>query len=447
MSWPIVPLGEVAEVRAGASRRAGARRPLPAAAEREATEPVPAGAVLFSSRRRIGGSTIAGAPTEVQPGVIGLIPGEGVEPRFLGWCLNHFRGQVAALAGPGVLGEISGDALERFPIPLPPLVEQRRIAGVLDNVDRLRRLHAQLGARINRLIPALFLAHFGDPALNRKGWPTARLADLCDVVGAPSVRHHARLAELPPPQAAPQGRGVGTGPGEAEPRTPLVTHRDLSPLGDWVLAKAPGTQVREAGRSRAASSRVQPFPPASGAGRGADLATPDHAAGRRPGGPPWLPQNAVLLSSRPPIGRTAIVGTPVRIGQGVVGLVCGVRLDPWYLFAWCRLRRRFLQSLGDVRREPLSTQAVGEIKLPVPPVDEQRRFRSVLEQLRPLRRRALAAGKRREDLARLLALRAFSRTATKPEARDHLAHRGASPTSRGGAPDRATIAENSRTVK
>lgn len=443
MSWPIVPLGEVAEVRAGAPRRASARRPLPAGTDREATEPVPAGTVLFSSRRRIGGSTIAGAPTEIQPGAIGLIPGEGIEPRFLGWCLDHFKGQVGALAGPGVLGEISGDALGRFPIPLPPLAEQRRIAGVLDNVDRLRQLHAQLGASINRLLSALFLAHFGDPALNRKSWPTARLADLCDVVDAPTARDRARLNQAPP-----QGRGAGTEAGEAEPRSPLVTHRDLSSLGDWVLAEAPGTQLREAGRSRAASSPLRPFPLASGAGRGAGLATPDRAAGRRPGGPPWLPQSAVLVSSRPPIGRTAIAGTPVRIGQGVVGLVCGARLDPWYLFAWCRLRRRFLQSLGDVpRREPLSTQAVGEIKLPVPPVGEQRRFRSVLEQLRPLRLRAFAAGKRREDLARLLALRAFSRTVRKSEARDRFAHWGASPASRDEAPDRATIVENLRTVK
>lgn len=54
-------------------------------------------------------------------------------------------------------------------VPLPCPIEQHRIIEILDEADRLRRLRREAGAKAARILPALFLKMFGDPATNRRG--------------------------------------------------------------------------------------------------------------------------------------------------------------------------------------------------------------------------------------------------------------------------------------
>jgi len=64
---------------------------------------------------------------------------------------------------------------------LPPLEEQRRIAGLLDRAAEIRRRADAARAKARAIIPTLFLDMFGDPATNPKGWPVEPLADLADI--------------------------------------------------------------------------------------------------------------------------------------------------------------------------------------------------------------------------------------------------------------------------
>ncbi len=63
-------------------------------------------------------------------------------------------------------------------IPLPPLSEQKRIAGILDQADALRRLRARALDRLNALGQAIFQEMFGDPRSNDKGWPICKLSEM-----------------------------------------------------------------------------------------------------------------------------------------------------------------------------------------------------------------------------------------------------------------------------
>lgn len=63
-------------------------------------------------------------------------------------------------------------------VPLPPISEQRRIVEILDQTDRLRQLHAEVTAKIDRVLPALFIKMFGDPVSNPNKWPSDTLAHL-----------------------------------------------------------------------------------------------------------------------------------------------------------------------------------------------------------------------------------------------------------------------------
>ena len=58
----------------------------------------------------------------------------------------------------------------RLQIPLPPLAEQERIAGILDAADALRAKRREALAQLDTLLQSIFLDIFGDPVTNPMGW-------------------------------------------------------------------------------------------------------------------------------------------------------------------------------------------------------------------------------------------------------------------------------------
>jgi len=75
---------------------------------------------------------------------------------------------------------LSVKTIRDIEIPLPPVAEQKRIAGILDQADALRALRRAALAKLDTLPQAIFADMFGDPVTNPKGWPRVRCADLCD---------------------------------------------------------------------------------------------------------------------------------------------------------------------------------------------------------------------------------------------------------------------------
>lgn len=68
--------------------------------------------------------------------------------------------------------------LERLPVSLPSLDEQRRIVELLNRAAGIRRLREAALSKAREAIPALFLSMFGDPATNPMGWPVVTLGEL-----------------------------------------------------------------------------------------------------------------------------------------------------------------------------------------------------------------------------------------------------------------------------
>jgi type I restriction enzyme, S subunit len=65
-------------------------------------------------------------------------------------------------------------------IPLPPLSEQKRIAGILDAADALRAKRRKALAQLDTLLHSTFLDMFGDPVSNPMGWEVEKLGDWLD---------------------------------------------------------------------------------------------------------------------------------------------------------------------------------------------------------------------------------------------------------------------------
>jgi len=68
----------------------------------------------------------------------------------------------------------------KIQIPLPPLAEQKRIAGILDAADALRAKRRESLAQLDTLLQSTFLDLFGDPVTNPMGWEVVELASLVE---------------------------------------------------------------------------------------------------------------------------------------------------------------------------------------------------------------------------------------------------------------------------
>jgi type I restriction enzyme S subunit len=71
--------------------------------------------------------------------------------------------------------------LEAIKIPLPPLVEQKRIAEILDKADAIRRKRQQTIQLADDFLRSVFQDMFGDPVSNPKGWDLKPIKELAKV--------------------------------------------------------------------------------------------------------------------------------------------------------------------------------------------------------------------------------------------------------------------------
>jgi type I restriction enzyme, S subunit len=78
---------------------------------------------------------------------------------------------------------VPADFFAKLQIPLPPLTEQKRIAGILDAADALRAKRREALAQLDALLQSTFLHLFGDPVTNPMGWDSSpKLGEIADIV-------------------------------------------------------------------------------------------------------------------------------------------------------------------------------------------------------------------------------------------------------------------------
>ena len=94
----------------------------------------------------------------------GFLFGLLLSPAFVAWASHSVSGAN--------LPRLDPELLQEYEFVLPPLPEQRRIAGLLELADRLRRTRRYTLELSDTFLPAAFLEIFGDPAMNPKGFPT-----------------------------------------------------------------------------------------------------------------------------------------------------------------------------------------------------------------------------------------------------------------------------------
>jgi type I restriction enzyme S subunit len=93
-----------------------------------------------------------------------------------------------------------------------------------------------------------------------------------------------------------------------------------------------------------------------------------------------FPENSVILSTRAPIGHLAINTVPMSTNQGCRGIIPNDNLDTWYLYYFLKGNIQLLNNLGSgATFLELSTKNLSSVKIPIPPLPEQKRIVSILD--------------------------------------------------------------------
>lgn len=95
-----------------------------------------------------------------------------------------------------------------------------------------------------------------------------------------------------------------------------------------------------------------------------------------------FPEGTVILSSRAPIGKTAIAGCNMYCNQGFKNLICSDSIYNKYLYFFLSAKTDYLNSLGrGATFKEISKQIVENIEIHLPAIAEQKKRAVILEKL------------------------------------------------------------------
>ncbi len=240
--------------------------------------------------------------------------------------------------------------VRRLAIPIPPLDEQRRIAEILDKANSISSRQRDARNVINDLPRSIFLSIFGDPRSNPCSWRTFALSDIGRVV----------TGSTPP----------SSEPGMFEGEIPFVTPGDLG------SEEASKRTLSEAGALR---SRVV-----------------------RQG-------SALVCCIGATIGKMDIARCDSAFNQQINAVEWGDSVLSEFGIEALRFFGKAIAIAGASTTLPiLKKSSFEQLRIPVPPLDQQREYCRRLESIRPQvtnARRSLLLG---SFLYQSLLARAFS---------------------------------------
>lgn len=143
-----------------------------------ATQVIPAGHIIVPTRMAVGKAAINTIDLAINQDLKALFPKPDVDTRYLYHALLGNSDKLLEQATGATVKGIKLDVLRGLKIPLPPLKEQKRIAGILDQAAELCRLRPRALDKLNTLGQAIFHEMFGDPATNPYGWNLTTLPEL-----------------------------------------------------------------------------------------------------------------------------------------------------------------------------------------------------------------------------------------------------------------------------
>ena len=220
---------------------------------------------------------------------------------------------------------LNAEIVRTVKIPLPPLEEQKRIAVILDEADRVRKKTQALIDKYDELAQSLFLDMFGDPVTNPKGWEVMKFAEIGSLDRGKS-KHR--------PRNAPELLG-----GEH----PLIQTGDLSNCG--VYLRSYESTYSDFGLSQSKK---------------------------------WS-RGTLCITIAANIAKTGILGFEACFPDSIVGFNANDKAVNEYVLFWLSFLQETLErNAPESAQKNINLKILRNLELPVPPRHEQVRFRELL---------------------------------------------------------------------
>ena len=251
-------------------------------------------------------------------GCIRVRLGEGVvDPAYASYFLSHPapREWVVRHAVGATMPNMNSSILGALPFLLPPIAEQRAIAGVLGALDDKIEQNRRTARALERLAQVVFRAWFVDfePVRAKVAGVTSFPSMPQSIFDAlPTCFVDSEIGPVPDGWEVKAIDDVVTVKGGGTPSTKnadywddgehcWATPRDLSRLSHPVLLDTERRITDEGVRTISSG---------------------------------LLPAGTVLMSSRAPVGYLAIAGVPTAINQGFIAMICDGPLPPIVVLNW-----------------------------------------------------------------------------------------------------------------
>ncbi len=252
-----------------------------------------------------------------------LRPNDRVDGRYLFHMVwNPTFRFLAAKAMTGAAGQkrVPTPFVKDFKIPLPSLVEQKRIAVILDKADAIRRKRLEAISLADIFLRSVFLKMFGDPVTNPMGWDVKKLEQVADV---------SRGKFTPRPRNDPRYYGGNI---------PFIQTGDVVQSNTYVISHK--QTLNEEGLK--VSKKFQ--------------------------------KGTIAITIAANIGETAILSYPMCFPDSVVGIVPR-EMPPEFLEHQLRAFKPFLnQRATKTAQKNINLQNLRPLEVICPPIDRQKCF-------------------------------------------------------------------------
>lgn len=286
------------------------------------------GDILMSVRAPIGAMNIANVVCCIGRGLASIKVRDTAYLKYIWYVLKSKVEKLQSKGTGSTFKAINKAVLEELEISFPFIEEQQRIADELDKVSGLIEKRQKQLEKLDLLIKSRFVEMFGDYDLHRISSDMTELSELGTIVGG----------------STPDTNEVSFWGGENLWITPAEISNEDFVINDTIR------KITDEG-ANSCSLRL-------------------------------LPKNTVLLSSRAPIGKVAIVGKDMYCNQGFKNIICGPKLHCIYLYYLLKYNTEYLNSLGrGATFKEISKSIVEKIKVRVPEITQQNQFADFVEKV------------------------------------------------------------------
>lgn len=254
-----------------------------------------------------------------------------INAKLLGYFFksNRYRGTISFLSRGANINNLKAKDIDEILIPVPPMEVQEAIVKELDTLYLIKEKQEEQLAQYDNLAQSTFYSMFGDPIDNEKGWEVRKLGEVCDVVSG----------------STPRTKDPMNWNGSINWITPAEIDDDSFYIKDT---------ERKITRKAFDECNLK-----------------------------LLPKNTVLLSSRAPIGKVAIVGTEMCCNQGFKNLICkNGDINHIFLYFLLKQNNLYLNCLGrGATFKELSKTIVSSIEFGNPDLCFQTAFAERIEHI------------------------------------------------------------------